>query len=181
MDPAEIGNNYPVAGGLCGDARLTLADLLAALLQVPELANPDFEQCVIDFRVNGYRVATPLVDFKGSALQIAGSGQLLGATGTYAGTITGSAGTVFDYASSADSTLSGAIGGALAISQTGLGTLTLTGSNAYSGGTTQRNFTLGQTINDRERHSRDLPRTNDCKKRIRPHRWTSSAATHIEL
>ena len=31
VDPAEIGNNYPVDEGLCGDARLALADLLAAL------------------------------------------------------------------------------------------------------------------------------------------------------
>ncbi len=31
IDPAEIGNNYPVEEGLCGDARLTLADLLQAL------------------------------------------------------------------------------------------------------------------------------------------------------
>ncbi len=28
LDPAEIGNNYPVEEGLCGDARTTLADLL---------------------------------------------------------------------------------------------------------------------------------------------------------
>ena len=31
IDPAEIGNNYPVDGGVCGDARLALADLLEAL------------------------------------------------------------------------------------------------------------------------------------------------------
>ncbi len=31
VDPAEIGNNYPVDEGLCGDAKMTLADLLQAL------------------------------------------------------------------------------------------------------------------------------------------------------
>jgi acetolactate synthase-1/2/3 large subunit len=31
VDPAEIGNNYPVHEGLCGDAKVTLADLLLAL------------------------------------------------------------------------------------------------------------------------------------------------------
>ena len=31
VDPAEIGNNYPIDEGLCGDAKTTLADLLQAL------------------------------------------------------------------------------------------------------------------------------------------------------
>jgi acetolactate synthase-1/2/3 large subunit len=31
VDPAEIGNNYPVDEGLCGDAKTTLADLLQVL------------------------------------------------------------------------------------------------------------------------------------------------------
>ena len=31
IDPAEIGNNYPIAEGVCGDAKLALADLLDAL------------------------------------------------------------------------------------------------------------------------------------------------------
>ncbi len=34
IDPAEIGNNYPVDEGLCGDARLALADLLEALREI---------------------------------------------------------------------------------------------------------------------------------------------------
>lgn len=34
VDPAEIGNNYPVDLGLCGDAKLALADLLAALKEI---------------------------------------------------------------------------------------------------------------------------------------------------
>lgn len=33
VDPAEIGNNYPVAVGLAGDAKLVLADLLSAVEQ----------------------------------------------------------------------------------------------------------------------------------------------------
>jgi acetolactate synthase I/II/III large subunit len=31
VDSAQLGNTYPIAEGLCGDARLALADLLAAL------------------------------------------------------------------------------------------------------------------------------------------------------
>ena len=34
VDPAEIGNNYMLADGLCGDARLTLNDLAEALRQL---------------------------------------------------------------------------------------------------------------------------------------------------
>jgi uncharacterized protein involved in outer membrane biogenesis len=60
----------------CRLSNVKVLALLAALIQVPELANPDFEQCVIDFRVRGYRVVTPLIDFKGSALQIAGNGTM---------------------------------------------------------------------------------------------------------
>ena len=58
--------------------------MLAAVLQVPELANPDFDRCVIDFQLNGYRVATPMIDFKGSALQIAGKGTMNMASGALA-------------------------------------------------------------------------------------------------
>ena len=31
IDPSELGNNYPLEEGLCGDAKMVLADLLAAL------------------------------------------------------------------------------------------------------------------------------------------------------
>ncbi|MEW5717269.1 MAG: thiamine pyrophosphate-binding protein [Chloroflexota bacterium] len=34
VDPGEIGNNYPIAEGLCGDAKLALADLLDALKEI---------------------------------------------------------------------------------------------------------------------------------------------------
>lgn len=75
-------------------------------------------------------------------LRIGGAGQLVGTPGAYASTITGSAGTVFDYASSADSTLTGAISGGLVLVKTGAGTLTISGSNAYSGGTQVNGGTL---------------------------------------
>ena len=34
VDPGEIGNTYPIAEGLCGDAKLALADLLDALKEI---------------------------------------------------------------------------------------------------------------------------------------------------
>ncbi len=37
VDPVEIGNNYQVTEGLCGDARLALADLLGALQDLRRL------------------------------------------------------------------------------------------------------------------------------------------------
>jgi acetolactate synthase-1/2/3 large subunit len=40
VDPAEIGNNYAVDEGLCGDAKMALADLLQAL-EVEGSAPPD--------------------------------------------------------------------------------------------------------------------------------------------
>src|SRR3954447_6293521 len=46
IDPREIGKNYPVAVGLVGDARATLADLLAALgpSAAPTTANSPYVQ-----------------------------------------------------------------------------------------------------------------------------------------
>lgn len=34
VDPSELGNTYPIAEGLCGDAKLALADLLEVLLEI---------------------------------------------------------------------------------------------------------------------------------------------------
>jgi acetolactate synthase-1/2/3 large subunit len=34
VDPSELGNTYPLAEGMCGDAKLALADLRDALLQI---------------------------------------------------------------------------------------------------------------------------------------------------
>jgi hypothetical protein len=51
----------------------TLA-LLASVLQVPELASPDFDECRGEFTQSGYRVETPLVLLSGKAVQLRGSG-----------------------------------------------------------------------------------------------------------
>ncbi len=60
----------------CRLSNVKVLEALSALLQVPELAKPDFERCEIDFQLNGYRVTTPVIDFKGSAMEIAGSGTM---------------------------------------------------------------------------------------------------------
>lgn len=50
--------------------------LLAGVLQVPELANPDFEACHVEFQQTGSRFATPVVNLKGDALRLTGGGTL---------------------------------------------------------------------------------------------------------
>ncbi len=50
--------------------------LLAGVLQVPELANPDFESCRVEFKQTGSRLATPVLDLAGDALRLSGRGTL---------------------------------------------------------------------------------------------------------
>ena len=63
--------------GTITDCRLehgrTLA-LLAGLLQVPELASPDFDECRTEFTQSGYRLSTPVLSLKGPAVQLTGKG-----------------------------------------------------------------------------------------------------------
>ena len=51
----------------------TLA-LLAAVLQVPELASPDFDECRAEFTQSGYRLSTPVLRLVGKAVQLTGEG-----------------------------------------------------------------------------------------------------------
>jgi uncharacterized protein involved in outer membrane biogenesis len=50
--------------------------LLAAVLQVPELANPDFEACHLEFQQTGSRFATPVLNLTGEAVRLTGKGTL---------------------------------------------------------------------------------------------------------
>ena len=50
--------------------------LLASVLQVPELAHPDFKTCRVEFKQTGVRFATPLVNLTGDALRLTGAGTL---------------------------------------------------------------------------------------------------------
>jgi hypothetical protein len=50
--------------------------LLAGVLQVPELANPDFEACRVEFKQTGGRFATPVVELTGDALRLTGRGSV---------------------------------------------------------------------------------------------------------
>jgi hypothetical protein len=50
--------------------------LLASVLQVPELAHPDFKTCRVEFKQTGVRFATPVVNLTGEALRLTGAGML---------------------------------------------------------------------------------------------------------
>jgi hypothetical protein len=48
--------------------------LLAGILQVPELAAPDFEECRLEFTQSGQRLSTPVLVLKGKSVQLSGRG-----------------------------------------------------------------------------------------------------------
>jgi len=50
--------------------------LLSSVLQVPELANPDFEACRVEFSQTGSRFATPVVKLTGDAVRLSGRGSV---------------------------------------------------------------------------------------------------------
>jgi uncharacterized protein involved in outer membrane biogenesis len=54
--------------------------LLAGVLQLPELADPSFEECRMEFTIGGNRVQTPVLGLKGKALQMTGKGTMSLAT-----------------------------------------------------------------------------------------------------
>jgi hypothetical protein len=63
--------------GTIADCRVdhgrTLA-LLAAVLQLPELASPDFDECRAEFTQSGARLSTPVLRLVGKAVQLTGEG-----------------------------------------------------------------------------------------------------------
>jgi len=50
--------------------------LLSRVLQVPELANPEFQECRVTFTLRGDRLSTPTLSLKGEALQLTGKGTM---------------------------------------------------------------------------------------------------------
>jgi hypothetical protein len=63
-----------VSGCRLQDSR-TLA-LLAGVLRLPELQDPDFDECRAEFTQSGYRLSTPVVLLSGKAVQLRGAGEV---------------------------------------------------------------------------------------------------------
>ncbi|MCX6878028.1 MAG: autotransporter-associated beta strand repeat-containing protein [Verrucomicrobia bacterium] len=96
--------------------------------------------------LNGVNTYTGATTITNGMLEIGGAGQMssVASPGTCAGTIAIAAGKTFKYNSSASSILSGVVGSAAAgiVIKGGAGTLTLTGSNTYTGDTVVQAGTL---------------------------------------
>jgi len=73
--PTMRGRGQGTVSGCQVENSRTLA-LLAGVLQVPELANPDFDECRAEFTQSGYRVSTPVVLLTGKAVQLRGAGTI---------------------------------------------------------------------------------------------------------
>jgi len=58
----------------CKWPKAPLFGVLAGVLQVPELADPRFDDCRVDFTLGGGQAHTPVVSFKGPALELTGQG-----------------------------------------------------------------------------------------------------------
>lgn len=60
----------------CKVRHSTLLAVVAATLQIPELTQPDFEECRVEFSIARSRVETPVLSLKGPAVQLTGAGSL---------------------------------------------------------------------------------------------------------
>jgi hypothetical protein len=69
------GHGQGTVTGCRVEGARTLA-LLASVLQLPELARPDFDECRAEFTQSGYRVQTPVVVLSGKAVQLRGAGTI---------------------------------------------------------------------------------------------------------
>ncbi len=58
----------------CRWPKAPLFGVLSGLLQIPELADPRFDDCRVEFSLGGGQARTPVVSFKGPALELTGQG-----------------------------------------------------------------------------------------------------------
>ena len=60
----------------CKVANAPTLAVVAAALRLPELANPDFDQCLIEFTLATSRLQMPVVSLKGKKIQLTGRGTM---------------------------------------------------------------------------------------------------------
>jgi hypothetical protein len=58
----------------CRVTQSKVMTMLSQVLRLPELANPEFKECVVDFQMARNVVTTPKISLKGAAVQVTGSG-----------------------------------------------------------------------------------------------------------
>jgi hypothetical protein len=68
------GGKLEIIGGKL--AQLPLQELIATLLQVPELREVAFDQCVMEFSISNNVMFTPVIRLTSSQVQISGNGQV---------------------------------------------------------------------------------------------------------
>jgi AsmA-like C-terminal region/AsmA family len=61
----------------CRASRAPLLAILAATLQLPELADPDFDECRAEFTLASGRAHTPVISLKGKAVRLSGQGTMV--------------------------------------------------------------------------------------------------------
>jgi hypothetical protein len=60
----------------CKVANAPALAVVAAALRLPELANPDFDQCLVEFTLAASRLHMPVVSLKGKQIQLTGRGTM---------------------------------------------------------------------------------------------------------
>jgi uncharacterized protein involved in outer membrane biogenesis len=60
----------------CKVTQSKVLNMLSQVLHLPELANPDFKECVVDFQMAKNKVNTPKISLKGAALELTGNGTM---------------------------------------------------------------------------------------------------------
>jgi hypothetical protein len=60
----------------CRVSNVKVLQMLSSLLRIPELADPKFKDCLVEFQMNGNRVSTPVLSLKGPAIQLTGKGTM---------------------------------------------------------------------------------------------------------
>ncbi len=73
--PTLVGQGRAEITG-CKAANTRTLALLSKVLKLPELANPDFDECLVEFRLERSRLHTPVLRLTGKQIQIAGKGSM---------------------------------------------------------------------------------------------------------
>jgi AsmA-like C-terminal region/AsmA family len=74
METLKGKGHAEIAG--CRVTNSKVLTMLSSVLRLPELASPDFKECIVDFQMARNKVTTPKISLKSAALQLTGSGTM---------------------------------------------------------------------------------------------------------